>query len=154
MYIFLENILNIGRKELSSADDRRRWPWAFEHQFLLMSLAIAQLAKASMISWATRIGAVPGSIPESKTHLQLYSKIRNIFAKNIYEMLEGGGQIGQHLGFSLEVLWYSLYTKLFILGLEHICVCTITLEPLYGPFLRFWPKAFSKMSHKGPLEWS
>ena len=37
-----------------------------------VDVSIAQLAKASMISWATRIGAVPGSIPESKTHLQLY----------------------------------------------------------------------------------
>ena len=63
-----------------------------EHQFLV-DVSVAQLAKASMISWATRIGAVPGSIPESKTHLQLYSKIRNIFAKNIYEMLEGGREL-------------------------------------------------------------
>ena len=31
-----------------------------------VDVSIAQLAKASMISWATRIGAVPGSIPESK----------------------------------------------------------------------------------------
>ena len=27
---------------------------------------MAQLAKASMFSWAMRLGAVPGSIPESK----------------------------------------------------------------------------------------
>ena len=27
---------------------------------------VSNLVKASMISWATRFGAVPGSIPESK----------------------------------------------------------------------------------------
>ena len=33
---------------------------------IFVDVSVAQLAKASMISWATRIGAVPGSIPESK----------------------------------------------------------------------------------------
>ena len=62
MYIFLENILNIGRKELSSADFDDDGHGLWNINFWLMS----QLAKASMFSWATRIGAVPGSIPESK----------------------------------------------------------------------------------------
>ena len=33
---------------------------------IFVDVSVAQLAKASMISWATRIGAGPGSIPEFK----------------------------------------------------------------------------------------
>ena len=64
MYIFLENILNIGRKELSSSDFDNDGHGLWNINFVDVSMA--QLAKASMFSWATRFGAVPGSIPESK----------------------------------------------------------------------------------------
>ena len=64
MYIFLKNILNIGRKELSSSDFDNDGHGLWNINFVDVSMA--QMAKASMISWATRIGAVPGSIPESK----------------------------------------------------------------------------------------
>ena len=71
MYIFLENILKIGRKELSSTDfdDDGHGLWNIN----FVDVSIAHLVKASMISWATRFGAVPGSIPESKL---IYNYIR------------------------------------------------------------------------------
>ena len=34
--------------------------------YIFVDVSVVQLAKASMISWATRISAGPGSIPESK----------------------------------------------------------------------------------------
>ena len=45
--------------------DRIIFLWAAEHQFFV-DVSVAQLVKVSMISWATRIGAGPGSIPEFK----------------------------------------------------------------------------------------
>ena len=64
MYIFLENILNIGEKSLVHLTLTTMAMGCGTSIFVDVSMA--QLAKASMISWATRIGAVPGSIPESK----------------------------------------------------------------------------------------
>ena len=43
---------------------------------------MAQLAKASMISWATQIGAVPGSIPESKLTIIQQDEILRIPSSN------------------------------------------------------------------------
>ena len=64
MYIFLENILNIGRKELVQLT-LTTMAMGCETS-IFVDVFMAQLAKASMFSWATRFGAVPGSIPESK----------------------------------------------------------------------------------------
>ena len=63
MYIFLENILNIGRKELVQLT-LTTMAMGCETS-IFVDVFMAQLAKASMFSWATRFGAVPGSIPES-----------------------------------------------------------------------------------------
>ena len=57
-------IFSILGEELSSTDldDDGHGLWNIN----FVDVSVAQLAKASMISWATRIGADPGSIPESK----------------------------------------------------------------------------------------
>ena len=39
---------------------------------IFVDVSVAQLAKASMISWATRISAGPGSIPEFKLTYNYY----------------------------------------------------------------------------------
>ena len=77
MYIFLENILNIGRKELVQLT-LTTMAMGCETS-IFVDVFMAQLAKASMFSWATRFGAVPGSIPESKLTYNLDIKIRETF---------------------------------------------------------------------------